>query len=294
MPENSIPIATRTIALTAVAMLAFAANSLLCRLALGHHAIDPAAFALVRVASGAAMLTAIMLLRGNRRILGEADWRAAAMLFTYMVFFTFAYLALSAGAGALVLFGAVQLTMFSAAVNNGETFSTASRLGLALAVGGLIYLVSPGVAAPDGLSALMMAIAGMAWGFYSLIGRQARDPLAATAGAFVLCLPAILVVAIVWIIFVGASITGYGVGLAVASGAIASGCGYVIWYGALPGLGAARAATVQLSVPVIAAFGGVLLLSEDLTLRLVIAAAATLGGVTIVLLQRAGGISKAR
>jgi drug/metabolite transporter (DMT)-like permease len=286
MAQTALPTMTRTIALTVVAMIAFAANSLLCRLALGADTIDAASFATIRVISGAAMLSGIMLIQGNTRILAHADWRAAAMLFTYVVFFTLAYLSLSAGTGALILFGAVQLTMFIAALRAGETFSAMSWVGLALAVAGLVYLVSPGVTAPDLLSAIEMAIAGVAWGFYSLLGRGARDPLAATTGAFVLCVPAMLVVELVSI-NVGIQGNSTGVWLAIASGAITSGLGYVIWYAALPGLGAMSAATVQLSVPAIAAIGGVLLLSEDLTLRLIVAALATLGGVTIVLMQRA-------
>ena len=278
--------ATTTILLTIVAMVAFAANSLLCRLALGQHAIDAASFATIRVISGAAALSGIMLLQGNLRILGQADWRAAAMLFTYVVFFTFAYVSLSAGTGALILFGAVQLTMFIAALRSGEAFSPASWFGLALAIAGLVYLVSPGLAAPDPVAASSMAIAGVAWGFYSLLGRGARDPLAATTGAFVLSAPAILAVELLSA-NLGLEANSTGIWLAVVSGAITSGLGYVIWYAALPGLGATSAATVQLSVPAIAALGGVLFLSEQLTLRLVIAAVATLGGVTIVLMQRA-------
>jgi drug/metabolite transporter (DMT)-like permease len=278
--------AMRTILLTAVAMTAFAANSLLCRLALGHHTIDAATFVSVRVVAGAITLAAIMLIRGNNRVTADANWRAAAMLFTYMVFFSFAYLSLSAGTGALILFGAVQLTMFTVALRSGETFSPISWAGLTLAIAGLIYLVLPGVTAPDLLGTVLMAVAGIAWGFYSLLGRGARDPLAATAGAFIYAVPAVLVVSVVSTFVSGLFATSAGLALAIASGAIASGCGYVIWYAALPGLGATRAATVQLSVPVIAAFGGVLLLSEDVTLRLLLSAAATLGGVTIVLLQR--------
>ncbi len=287
MPGNPAQSAIRTALLTAVAMMAFAANSLLCRLALGHHSIDAATFTSVRVISGAAMLTAIMLLRGNARVAMTVDRRAAAMLFTYMVFFSFAYLSLSAGTGALILFGAVQLTMFSVALRSGERFSWPSWAGLALAVAGLVYLVSPGVTAPDLLGAVLMAVAGIAWGLYSLLGRAARDPLAATAGAFVYSVPAVLVVSLLFEFASGAHVTSRGLALAVASGAIASGCGYVVWYAALRGLSAARAATVQLSVPAIAAFGGVLILSEEVTLRLLLAAVATLGGVMIVLMQRA-------
>ena len=286
MTQATLPTASRTIALTATAMIAFAANSLLCRLALRHPYIDASMFALVRIASGAATLSAIMIARGNLRLLAEANWRAAAMLFSYLIFFTYGYLSLSAGTGALILFTSVQLTMFSVALLNGEKFSALCWLGLTLAISGLVYLVLPGISAPDPLGAVMMIIAGSSWGFYSLLGRGAHDPLAATTGAFVLALPAVVVVTFVAVYLQGTTITVPGVELAIASGALASGCGYVVWYAALRGLGATSAATVQLSVPVIAAFGGVLFLSEELTIRLVIASIATIAGVTIVLTQR--------
>ncbi len=275
--------------LTAVAMLAFAANSLLCRLALGQELIDAASFTTVRVTAGAVTLCLIVLLRRRPRDRGTADWRTAAMLFTYMAFFSFAYLSLSAGTGALILFGAVQLTMFIFALREGEHFALLSWAGLTLAILGLIYLVSPGVTAPDPLGAVLMAIAGIAWGFYSLLGRGAADPLEATARNFVYSVPLVLIVSLIFLHDFSGSSDGFA--LAVASGAITSGCGYVLWYAALPGLTATRAATVQLSVPVIAAFGGVILLSEETTLRLVLASAATLGGVAIVLAQRAAKTS---
>lgn len=285
MAQAALSTPARTIALTAIAMIAFAANSVLCRLALGHQTIDAATFATIRIVSGALALSGIMLLQGNRNILGSANCRSALMLFAYAVFFTYAYITLSTGTGALILFGAVQLTMFIVALRSGETFSLMCWVGLALAIGGLVYLVSPGVTAPDPIAALSMALAGSAWGFYSLLGRGAQDPLAATTGAFVLCAPAMLGVELVSI-GVGHHATDYGIWLAVISGAITSGLGYVVWYAALPGLGATSAATVQLSVPAIAAIGGVLFLSEELTTRLVVAALVTLGGVTIVLTQR--------
>jgi drug/metabolite transporter (DMT)-like permease len=271
--------------LTVVTMLAFAANSLLCRLALGQELIDAATFTTVRVISGAVTLSVIVLLRRRKQHdRGRVDWRTVAALFTYMVFFSFAYLSLSAGTGALILFGAVQLTMFIFALRQGEHFPLISWAGLALAILGLIYLVSPGVTAPDPLGAVLMAIAGIAWGFYSLLGRGASDPLEATSRNFVYSVPLVLIVSLIfWPDF---SSSSKGLALAMASGAIASGCGYVIWYAALPGLTATRAATVQLSVPMIAAFGGVVMLSEQITLRLLLASAATLGGVAIVLAQR--------
>lgn len=274
-----------TAILTTIAMLAFAANSLLCRLALGAELIDAASFTSVRVVSGSVMLGLIILPRFRAHGHAQVDWRAVLMLFSYMICFSIAYLSLGAGTGALILFGAVQLTMFIVALRAGEPFSLLSWVGLTLAIGGLVYLVSPGVTAPDPAGALLMAIAGIAWGFYSLFGRTARDPMESTAYNFIYSVP---LVAITSLLFIDDfHITSSGAALAVASGAVASGLGYFIWYAALRGLSAIRAATVQLSVPIIAAFGGVLLLAEDLTMRLLLASAATLGGVAIVLSQKA-------
>ncbi len=271
--------------LTTVAMLAFAANSLLCRLALGQGLIDAASFTTIRVISGAVMLSLIVLPRWRAGGRSSADWCSIAMLFTYMAFFSFAYLSLSAGTGALILFGAVQLTMFLVALRGGEQFSLPSWAGLTLAIFGLVYLVSPGVTAPDPLAAILMAIAGIAWGFYSLLGRRVADPVEATAYNFIYSVPLVIIMSLVFMGDFHGSPSG--VALAAASGAIASGLGYVIWYAALRGLTATRAATVQLSVPVIAAFGGVILISEQLTVRLLLASTATLGGVAMVLAQRA-------
>lgn len=278
--------ATRTALLTAVAMIAFAANSLLCRQALGQHLIDAGTFASLRTLAGAITLVSILSLRGESRLLTQTGWYGAAALFAYMVFFSFAYLSLSAGTGALLLFGAVQLTMFVVALRGGENFSPLSWLGFVLALAGLVWLVAPGVSAPDPLGAALMIIAGVAWGAYSLLGRGAASPLAATAGAFLRATPAVIAVAVFATYYSGAHATVPGATLALVSGAITSGCGYVIWYAALRGLTGTQAAIVQLSVPVIAAIGGVLLLSEHVTLRLVLASIATIGGVTIVLAQR--------
>jgi len=275
----------RTILLTLIAMLAFAGNSVLCRLALGEGLIDAASFSTIRMVSGALMLGFILLLRRRPLSKTSTDWRAAIMLFIYMVFFSFAYLSLGAGAGALILFGAVQLTMFGYALKTGEHFSMISWAGLILAISGLIYLVSPGVSAPDLTGAILMVISGIAWGVYSLLGRGTTDPLEASAMNFAYSVPFVVLVSLYFLSEINA--TSYGILLAVASGAIASGCGYVIWYAVLPRLSATQAATVQLSVPAIAAFGGVVLLSEDLTTRLILASAATLGGVALVLMQRA-------
>lgn len=274
----------RTIALTTLAMLAFAANSVLCRQALGQELIDAASFTSVRVISGAITLCLIVLLRGRPPGPSTANWQSAIMLFTYMAFFSFAYISLEAGTGALILFGTVQLTMFAAALGSGEKFSLLSLGGLGLAIGGIIYLVSPGVSAPNLWGAALMAVAGIAWGVYSLMGRGGANPLEATARNFVYSVPLVVIVSA---LFAGdIAYTSPGMMLAITSGALASGCGYVIWYAALPNLSASRAAIVQLTVPAIAAFGGVLILSEPLTLRLIGASVATLGGVAIVLAQR--------
>jgi drug/metabolite transporter (DMT)-like permease len=266
-------------------MVAFAANSLLCRLALGQEQIDAASFTSIRVGAGVVTLCLILIARSKRLALAPMNWRSVAGLAAYMVCFSFAYITLNAGAGALILFGAVQLTMFIVALRSGEHFAPLQWAGLALASAGLVYLVSPGLAAPDPLGAVLMAAAGIAWGAYSLVGRGATDPLAATTTNFLYALPIVLVVSLVTLS--GVALSTSGVILAVASGALASGCGYVVWYAALRGLTAARAATVQLSVPVIAALGAALFLAEPITLRLVLASVATLGGVAIVLAQRA-------
>lgn len=276
----------RPLLLTGVTMLAFAANPLLCRMAMGTSEIDPASFATVRVTSGALVLALIMMPRWLARGRTPVDWRAVAMLFAYMILFAFAYLSLSVGTGALILFGAVLLTMFGVALARGERFTSWSWVGLIVACLGLIYLVAPGVTAPDPAGAALMAAAGVAWGIYSLLGGSALDPLGDTANNFLFSVPLALVVSLLFLGDMHAS--GRGLALAVASGAFASGLGYAVWYAALAGLTATRAATVQLSVPVIAAFGGVVFLSEQITLRLLVSSVAVLGGIALVLAQRSG------
>jgi drug/metabolite transporter (DMT)-like permease len=265
-------------------MLALAANPLLCRMALGEGHIDAASFTGIRVVAGAVMLRILMVWsrRGGER--KPVDWRAVVTLFGYMIFFSFAYLSISVGTGALVLFGAVLLTMFVVALHSGERFSPLSWAGLAVAVFGLVYLVSPGVTAPDPVGAALMAVAGVAWGLYSLLGRGEADPLGTTADNFLYAVP--LAAAVSLIFWNDMHTSWYGAMLAILSGAIASGLGYALWYAMLAGMAATRAATAQLSVPVIAALGGVVLLAEPVTLRLVISSVATLGGIALVLLQR--------
>ena len=273
----------RTVILTITAMFAFAANSLLCRMALGQDLIDAGSFTSIRIISGAITLLLIASIRGHTKKI-TANWPGVAALFCYMAFFSFAYLSLSAGTGALLLFGSVQLTMFVSAIRHGERFSLLSWAGLGAAFAGLVYLVAPGVTAPDPFGAALMATAGVAWGIYSLIGRRSGQPLLDTTANFVYSVP--FTIALSALFIAGANVSMPGAMLAVTSGALASGLGYAIWYAALNGLTAGRAATVQLSVPVIAALGGVLLLSEQITIRLAVATGLTIGGIWIVLAQR--------
>ncbi len=282
--------AVRAVALTTVAMLAFAANSLLCRLALQQQSIDAASFGSVRLVSGALVLWAIVRWRAGPAAQPRSDWLAATMLWAYVAAFSFAYLTLPAGSGALILFGAVQLTMFAAGLSRGERFTPLAWGGFVLAVAGLLYLVSPGLAAPPLLGTLLMAGAGIAWGVYSLRGRGAGEPVAATAGNFMRAVPLALIVSVLSFVFAGPPhADARGLALAIASGAVTSGLGYVLWYAALPHLTSLRAATVQLSVPPLAALGGVWWLSEALSMRLVLSSAAILGGIALVLASRGRG-----
>ena len=275
----------KTLACTGAALLAFAANSLLCRLALGRATIDAASFSTVRLTAGALTLLSITLFFGQKSSATKFSNRTSALLlFLYAVAFSFAYVSLNAGTGALILFGSVQTTMLAAALRSGERPHVLEWLGLFIALAGLVCLVFPGLSAPSPISSLLMIVAGISWGFYSLRGRGVADPLADTAGNFVYAVPLAVLVNV--IMFRQLHISLRGLGLAVLSGALASGVGYVVWYTALRGLTATRAATVQLAVPVIAAVGGVLLLSEDISLRLLLAGIMILGGVGLALLGR--------
>jgi drug/metabolite transporter (DMT)-like permease len=272
----------RLFILTASAMFAFAANSLLCRAALRKTGIDAASFTFIRIFSGATALWLIMKLRGtNWRESG--NWLSALALFAYAAAFSFAYNTLSAGTGALLLFGAVQATMILWGLHKGERLRALQLLGLFVALGGLIVLVLPGLSAPPLSGLALMLSAGVAWGAYSLRGKREAYPAGATAGNFIRAVPMAMALSVVLISAM--RLDPAGAGYAMLSGAIASGCGYVIWYTALPGLKAASAATVQLSVPVLAAAGGIVLLGEPLTLRFVLASVAILGGIALVVLE---------
>jgi drug/metabolite transporter (DMT)-like permease len=279
--------AGRLLLLTLLTMIAFAANSILCRLALKTTPIDPATFTVIRLVSGAATLWLIVRLRtGSNALAGS--WAAAFSLFAYAAAFSFAYVSLSAGTGALILFGAVQATMILYGLLRGERFTPLQTIGLLLALGGLVALLLPGATAPHWAGATLMTIAGIAWGAYSLMGRASTHPIETTAGNF-------LRAAVFGALLSAASLAMFawdarGALLALLSGAVASGLGYAIWYTVLPALRATQAATVQLSVPVIAAIGGVLLLGERLSLRLVLCSVAILGGIALVLHARKLGL----
>lgn len=271
---------TRTLLLTALAMLAFAGNSILCRIALRDTAIDPASFTGLRMVAGA--LTLWLLLRFDRtdQPLG-GDWINAAALFIYAACFSFAYIDLDAGAGALLLFGAVQLSMLAWGLLRGERFSAGQLVGLLLAVTGLVILLLPGSSTPPLDGALLMLLSGVAWGVYSLRGRGAATPLAATAGNF---LRAVTLAALLCLLLLDQQTWDWpGVVYALLSGALTSGVGYAIWYAALPGLAAIQAASVQLSVPLLAAIAGAVLLGEAVTTTLLLAGTAILGGIALVL-----------
>jgi len=278
----------KTALLTAAALVCFAANSILCRLALARGAIDPAGFTGIRLACGALVLAVIAPRSEGARPSRAWSWRSAAALFLYAAPFSYAYVSLGAAVGALVLFAVVQATMIGSGLARGDRPGALVWFGLAVAIAGLVGLAAPGARAPDPLGLAAMAVAGAAWGIYTLRGRASgADPVVANAAAFARTVPfaAALVVA------AGAAgrLSGSprGALLAVASGAFASGLGYALWYAALRGLTVARAAILQLLVPVLAASGGVFLLGEVASPRLLLAGAAILVGVALAIAGRA-------
>jgi drug/metabolite transporter (DMT)-like permease len=281
-------LSARIFVLTLLAMIAFASNSLLCRAALKQTSIDAASFTFVRIFSGA---VALWLVVNVRRTIGAAsdlrlggNWISALALFLYAVAFSFAYVDVAAGTGALLLFGAVQATMILWGLHKGEHLRAIQIVGLIVAVIGLVVLLFPGLSAPPLFGSILMLGAGVAWGIYSLRGKGEKNPATVTAGNFGRAVPFAAVVSIMFLPRLHLDLAG--VTYAIISGAITSGLGYVIWYSALPGLKAASAATVQLSVPVLAATGGILLLGEPLTLRYLLASVAVLGGIALVVLEK--------
>ncbi|QCP52973.1 DMT family transporter [Trinickia violacea] len=272
----------RVVALTVLSMVAFAANSLLCRVALRGTGIDAATFTSIRIMSGAfVLLLAVWVQRG--RVPRAGNWPSALALFVYAAGFSFAYLSLPASTGALLLFAAVQATMIGYGVCTGERFSVLQWIGLVCALAGLVGLLLPGISAPPPGGAALMLAAGIAWGIYSLRGKGARNPTMETAGNFTRAVP--FAGALSAITHMHAAFDWAGLAYAIASGAVTSGIGYVLWYATLPQLRVANAATVQLSVPVIAAIGATIFLGESLTPRIVLASVAILGGIAVVVLK---------
>lgn len=275
-----------TTALTVLALVAFAANSVLCRYALEEQAIDAASFTALRLFSGAVVLA--MLVFSRRTSVSQSDakgsWLAGFMLFSYAACFSFAYLILGAAMGALILFGVVQLTMVALSLRAGHRLHSVEWLGLVLAFSGFVYLLLPGLTAPPLTGLALMVLSGIAWAIYSLQGQQSSHAMMDTAYNFLRTLPFVGLLLLFFISEAHYSLSG--IGLAIASGAITSALGYVIWYQALQHLSALQAAVVQLLVPVFTAVGGVLLLSEVLSLRLVVASTFILGGILIVILGR--------
>lgn len=272
----------KTVLLTALALTAFAGNSLLCRLALKDTSIDAASFTAVRLVSGAVALYLIVRLRKSTVKLA-GNWPSALALFLYAAAFSFAYMSLPAATGALILFGAVQATMIGYGLWAGERLSIRQIFGLLLAFGGLVMLMMPGLAAPPLQGAILMGSAGVAWAVYSLRAKGTEDPTGTTAGNFIRAVP--LAIGLCAIMFSQQALDGTGLVYAIFSGALTSGIGYAIWYAVINKLNASSAASVQLSVPALAAFGGIVFLGEPVTPRLLIASSAVLGGIALVILK---------
>lgn len=276
--------ATRLFILTLLTMVAFAGNSVLCRIALKETTIDAASFTSIRLISGALVLWLIAIV-WRRGTTGRGNWISAFALFAYAASFSFAYISLTTATGALILFGAVQATMIGHGLWVGERLRKMQFIGLVLALAGLIGLLLPGLSAPPLVGSVLMLISGVAWGIYSLRGKSGNDPIRITAGNFLRAM--LLTVLLSFTLISSSNLDVAGVWYAVASGALASGMGYALWYSVIPAMRATTAATVQLSVPVIAAVGGILILGESMTVRLVLASLAILGGIALLIMNKA-------
>jgi len=276
----------RIVIVTSLTLLAFAANSILCRFALGGNLIDPVSFATIRLVNGALALAIVSRMAPESKTPKNTGgaWASGLALFAYAIAFSLAYVSLTAGTGALILFGTVQVTMIGVALISGESLGFAQWVGLVAAIGGLTYLALPGLSTPDPIGALLMCLAGVAWGVYSIRGKGVSAPVSMTAGNFSRSAPMALIASAVALS--SAHLAPLGIALALISGVITSGLGYVLWYKALRGLTTAQASVAQLLVPVLAAFGGVVFLSERMSVRLVVASALILGGVALAVLKR--------
>ncbi|MET1219045.1 MAG: DMT family transporter [Glaciecola sp.] len=275
----------KVVIMSIIALIAFAANSVLCRLALHETDIDPASFTTVRLVSAAFMLSIIVLFSvkgtSTKTFFAQGSWSGSIALFVYAAAFSLAYIELTAATGALILFGMVQVAMLSISFAQGQRFTRWQWLGFSLAIVGLLLLFLPSASNPDVLSACLMAIAGVAWGVYSILGKGVSQPLLMTCGNFVRSIPLTLVLSVLWLTHF--QVDALGLWYAVLSGALASGLGYAVWYGVLPSIPGTQAATLQLAVPVIATVGGIVLLDESLTTMFVLASISILGGIGLVL-----------
>lgn len=275
----------KTIILTGLALIAFAANSVLCRLALGNEAIDPSSFTVIRLLSGAIVLLIIIsATRNTTRLSSKGSWTASFMLFLYAVTFSYAYVSLDTATGALILFGSVQITMILLSLISGSRLHITEWTGVVISFTGFIYLILPGISTPSVIGFILMTVAGIAWGIYTLKGLGSKSPLMDTAYNFLRTTPLVVLLAIFTMNNINYS--SEGIVLALLAGGVTSGIGYTIWYIALGGLSSTQAAVLQLSVPVIAAFGGVIFVSEAITFRLTISATMVLGGILIVVLGK--------
>jgi drug/metabolite transporter (DMT)-like permease len=275
----------KTIILTGLALIAFAANSVLCRLALGNEAIDASSFTVIRLLSGTIVLLIIIsITRKTTETSSKGSWAASFMLFLYATTFSYAYISLDTATGALILFGSVQITMILLSLISGTRLHITEWTGVAVAFTGFVYLILPGVTTPSVIGFMLMTVAGIAWGIYTLKGRGSKSPLMDTTYNFLRTTPLVVLLAIFTINDINYS--SEGIILALLSGGLTSGIGYTIWYIALGGLSSTQAAVLQLSVPLIAALGGVLFVSEAITFRLTISATMVLGGILIVILGK--------
>jgi drug/metabolite transporter (DMT)-like permease len=275
----------KTLFLTVLALLAFAGNSVLCRLALNDDVIDAASFTSIRLFSGIVFLLFIVLIKTRKRInIKDGNWLSSFLLFLYAITFSYAYISLDTGTGALILFGSVQITMIVFSLIKGRKFLLVEWLGLLFAILGLVLFLLPGASAPPLTGFVLMALSGVAWGFYTIIGKNTQKPLIDTANNFLRTLPFIVLISL--LSFDSMYLSNQGIILAIISGAITSGLGYAIWYSALAGLSVTQAANVQLSVPIIAAFGGILFSNEIITLKLLTSSLLVLGGIFVVTMGR--------
>lgn len=275
----------KVVSLTLLAVLAFAGNSVLCRMALADNVIDAASFTVIRLFSGSIFLLLLVMAKTKHMpAIRNGSWFSAVCLYLYALAFSYAYISLDTGTGALILFGSVQVTMIAVAFIKGNTLSLVEWCGVIMAFLGLSVLLMPGASAPSVTGFLLMLLSGMAWGFYTLAGRGSEKPLIDTSNNFLRTLP--FVAATLLLTFNGAQISHHGVILAIASGVVTSGLGYAIWYSVLPALKLTQAAIIQLAVPVVAAFGGVLFANELISNQLMLSSILVLGGVMIVTLNK--------